>query len=517
MKKTILFVFIFISILSAQDSLYLVNTLVGKTQNRLIGAKAAGDINGDGYDDLVVSFTDSVKIYLGNERFALKAAYAYGNNNGFVLCPGDVNNDGYADLLLGYKRFETGTDGHISNINLFFGGSDGLDSCKTFDYGVSLWDQILSKNVEPIGDVNGDGFNDFAISSPYNWSNGISYVFLYLGGDSISSQPFVTLTNYLNNHSLGIFGESVCGIGDVNRDGFDDILVGDPGYDDTLYAESSGAAFLYYGGAEMDSIADSLLTFNDEYFGSNIKNLGDINDDGSTDFAVTGYDSCVIFLGLDSMIITRFYNPSHGIGGNGDINNDRISDFIIGYIKGEKGDSSGMECFLGKKDIDLIPDYYANEEQKYSSYAIYTDFIGDFNGDGYDDIFVVASTFRKNDQEIGKLYVYSIKKINGIKEVKSHGIDGFQLLPGSPNPFNNRILIPFQLKTTSEIQIDIYDIRGRLIKTLFSGKKTVGVHRLSWDGKTNSGQEAASGLYFVVLKLNNTNLNMYTRKIVLLK
>ena len=88
MKIILCFLSLFISASFAQDSLYCVNTLVGDSVNKIIFAKGAGDINGDGYDDLVVSFSDSVKIYLGNDRFELKPAYSYGNNNGFVLCPG---------------------------------------------------------------------------------------------------------------------------------------------------------------------------------------------------------------------------------------------------------------------------------------------------------------------------------------------------------------------------------------------------------------------------------------------
>ncbi|RMD91698.1 MAG: T9SS C-terminal target domain-containing protein, partial [Calditrichaeota bacterium] len=152
-----------------------------------------------------------------------------------------------------------------------------------------------------------------------------------------------------------------------------------------------------------------------------------------------------------------------------------------------------------------------------SLFSQYTDFIGDFNGDGYDDIFVAAPTFRQNDEEIGKLYVYSINKVNGIKEIKNNVINGFKLLPCFPNPFNNRTIIPFKLITSSEVQIAIYDICGRLIKTLFSGQKRAGMHKITWNGKTNAGKEAASGVYFVVLKHKNSNLNIYSQKIVLLK
>ena len=502
----------------AQDSLYCVNTLVGDSVNKIIFAKGAGDINGDGYDDLVVSFSDSVKIYLGNDRFELKPAYSYGNNNGFVLCPGDVNGDGYADLLIGEKRFETGTHGHISNINLFFGSEDGMDTCKTFGYEVSLWDQIFSKNVEPIGDVNGDGFTDFAISSPYNWGNGISYVYLYLGGDSISSEPFATFTNYMTEHSLGTFGESVCGIRDVNADGFDDILIGDPGYDDTLYAESSGAVYLFYGGAEMDSVADSILTGNKEdNFGYDIDNLGDINGNGHQEFAISelGY---VYFYEFPNGIF-RIYDYLN-IGGGGDINNDGYNDFLLGNIQyiNENGVMvGGAFLFYGSAEQDTIFDSKLEGETQWSDFSRELDIFGDFNKDEYDDFYILAPLYPDDQNEKGKLYLYSYKKINGIKDTKNTVMNTFRLFPGYPNPFNSRTIIPYYLKTTSAIKAEIYDIGGRLIKSLYSGQKPAGRHQLAWNGKTNSGSAAASGIYLIVIKQGKNNTNILSNKIVLIK
>ncbi len=510
MKYFFLSILLFCAAAFAQDSLYLVNTLTGDTDNRLFFVKPAGDINGDGYADLAFFYDDYTCLCFGNSNFELNNDLII---NRLLTFPGDINDDGFDDFLF-YKR------NHNDYIKVFLGyGGCEIDTIGTLVYSQKYYNENLSINVDLIGDVNGDGYDDFAISSIYNWDNGISYVYLYLGGDSISSQPFVTFEHspWIDPSSEGTFGDGVTGIGDQNNDGYDDLLISDPANNGV--AGDSGRVYLYYGGTEMDSIADTIFTFKDIQFGSNVKNLGDINNDGSTDFAVTSYDSCVIYFSFDSILTTRFYGSGigHGIGGNGDIDNDNISDFILGYIKGKEKDYSGMECYTGNQKIDLAPDYYAAEEQENSSFAQYTDFIGDFNGDGYDDIFVVANTFRKNDIEIGKLYVYSYKQVEGIKETKNKVIDDFQLFPNYPNPFNNRTIIPFKLKTLSEIQIAIYDIRGRLIKTLFSGSKPAGRHKIVWNGKTDSGKEAASGVYYIVLKQNNTNLNMYTQKIVLLK
>ena len=518
MKKTILFSFILISFLTAQDSLYLVNTLTGDSVNKIIYAKGAGDINGDGYADLVVSFTDSVKIYLGNAQFELKPAYTFGNNNGFVLCPGDVNNDGYTDLLIGDKRFGTGTHGHISNINLFFGGTDSLDSCTTFGYEVSLWDQVFSRNVDPLGDVNGDGYNDFAISSPYNWDDGISYVYLYLGGDSISSQPFVTFEHspWIDPSSEGTFGNGVTGIGDQNNDGYDDFLISDPANNGV--AGDSGRVYLYYGGTEMDSIADSIFTEDKgRSFGYYIDNLGDINGDGLDAFAISEPGYIYFFKLTDEIFgIHGFLNA----GGGGDINNDGYNDFLLGdiqYINENDVMVGAAFIYYGGAENDTVYDYKLEGETQWSDFSRELDIIGDFNKDGYDDFFILAPLYPDDQNETGKFYLYSYKNKTSIDNSDNNIIRNFELLQNYPNPFNNTTAIPFFLNRASKININIYDIRGRLIKTLFSGSKPAGRHKIIWNGKTDSGKEAASGVYFMVMRQIDKPERTQSKKILLVK
>ena len=517
-KKILLF--ILLSTFSyAQDSLYLVNALVGDTINKIIYAKGAGDINGDGYADLVVSYTDSVKIFLGNENFELIPDYSFGNNNGFVLCPGDVNNDGYADLLIGEKKYSTGFYDHISNINLFFGGNT-LDSCKTFSYSVKYLDQVFSKQVEKIGDVNGDGYNDFAISAPYNWSNGISYVFIYLGGDTISSEPFVTFTHspWNNPNSESTYGTTLSGIGDVNNDGYDDILIGDPGYADTVGATSSGRVYLYYGGAEMDSIADTILVNNNEIrYGWNVVNVGDLNNDNIADFVISGYNSLDIYLGLYGKLIriSPFYGSSHGISG-GNINNDLYNDLLIGeQIKNEIDEWIGkVSCYIGSIDFDSTPDYTIISERPYTQFADNLDFISDFNGDDYDDFVVVAQAYPDYENQIGKLYLYSYKNYTSIDKRENSNNKEFKLYQNYPNPFNPTTVISYKISKPVSVQIKIFDINGKLVRTLLNKKQNSGNYDIIWDGQNDKGVNVSTGVYFCQLIAED---NILSKKMLLLR
>jgi hypothetical protein len=509
MKKITLCLILFIGTSLAQDSLYLVNTLVGDTLNRLNNAKAAGDINGDGYADLAVMFEDSTYIYFGNPTFELEPDLSIYHGLSF---PGDVNNDGFADFLFIKQEWIEGFK--HNKIFLGYGGVD-IDTSGYLLYEQQYWGESFSSQVDPLGDVNGDGYNDFVIASPYNWSDGISRVYLYLGGDTISSEPEVVFTS--ESGHLDFFGHAVTGIGDQNNDGYDDFLISAP--NEPFVDSTISIVYLYYGGSEINSSADSILTFSDREFGFNLKNVGDINNDGSKDFAITSQAKCIVYLNFDSIMTTHFYGSGHGLGGNGDVNNDGIMDLLIGdpSYKDTTNFIGRFDTYIGKNNFSFIPDYINIGEQYGSLFSQYIDFIGDFNKDGYDDIFVVATTFREEDKEIGKLYLYSYKKYTGIETPQNQVIRKFELLQNYPNPFNNTTVIPFYITTFSEIKIDIYNIQGRIIKTIFKGKKAAGMNKVSWNGKTNNGANAASGVYFVVLKQSVNNINSQSQKIILLK
>jgi hypothetical protein len=72
----------------------------------------------------------------------------------------------------------------------------------------------------------------------------------------------------------------------------------------------------------------------------------------------------------------------------------------------------------------------------------------------------------------------------------------YQLLQNYPNPFNASTQICYLLSSASEVLISIYDVSGRLVRTLVMGYREAGQHVIRWDGHTNTGQNAGSGLYF---------------------
>ncbi|MFC1717177.1 FlgD immunoglobulin-like domain containing protein [Candidatus Poribacteria bacterium] len=104
----------------------------------------------------------------------------------------------------------------------------------------------------------------------------------------------------------------------------------------------------------------------------------------------------------------------------------------------------------------------------------------------------------------------SNKKITRLGQIKQA-----QLLQNYPNPFNPDTWIPYQLAKDSEAAITIYDAAGQVVRILDLGRRKAGYSTIHWDGRNDSGQPLASGLYFYVLKANDKFSD--TKKMVLLR
>ncbi|NOZ61693.1 MAG: T9SS type A sorting domain-containing protein, partial [Calditrichaeota bacterium] len=92
------------------------------------------------------------------------------------------------------------------------------------------------------------------------------------------------------------------------------------------------------------------------------------------------------------------------------------------------------------------------------------------------------------------------KKSTSVEIEKQQSEKKFSLRQNFPNPFNPTTEISFYLRKSSKVQIVIFNVLGEKIRTLFHGEKSTGWHRVSWDGKDESGNPAASGIYFYQLK-----------------
>jgi hypothetical protein len=241
------------------------------------GVANVGDLNGDGYQDLVVdsnpqSGPEHAYIYFGGPSFdtipdvTLESQYP---NFGVGSRAGDVNGDGFDDIMAYCSNSEIGF------VSVFYGGSP-LDTVPDL--------RLHGKTGEafgwtrcPAGDLNGDGYDDLLIGAYMASNGGKAYVFF--GGNPMDTIPDLILRTNADH----AFGMAVAGLGDVNGDGYPDIGVGDP-----WKASCTGKAYIYFGGPDVDRIPDLILTggYAHSHFGGDIGG-GDLNGDGYAEIAVS--------------------------------------------------------------------------------------------------------------------------------------------------------------------------------------------------------------------------------------
>jgi hypothetical protein len=280
---------------------------------------SAGDVNGDGYADVIVGAPaydageideGAAFVFLGSvsgigqgdtatARAQLESDQAGARLGTSVSSAGDANGDGYADVIVGAIRYDAGeTDEGAAFV--FLGSTSGIGDGHAASAHVQLEsDQAgayFGASVSSAGDVNGDGYADVIEGAVYydagESSEGAAFVFLGSSsgiGDGHAASANARLESDEEGAELGI---SVSSAGDVNGDGYADVIAGAWLYDNGPY-DNTGAAFVFAGSAA--GIADGhaadaharLNSYNDWIlFGSSVSSAGDVNGDGFSDVIV---------------------------------------------------------------------------------------------------------------------------------------------------------------------------------------------------------------------------------------
>ena len=222
-------------------------TLVGPDITSSFGAAVgAGDVDGDGYADVIVGAPDAnagagaVHVYLGGPTMLARKPsttiagpdVAFGGFGSVVAMAGDVNGDGFADVLVGAPE----SISKSGRAYLFLGGSSGLPLLPNARFDGATAGDSLGASVAGVGDLDGDGFADIAIGSPGIGAS-LGRVDVYRGsatGIDLVSRRTLTAPDGEN------FGAAIGGTGDTDGDGFADLIVG---------ARGANHAYVFRGGA----------------------------------------------------------------------------------------------------------------------------------------------------------------------------------------------------------------------------------------------------------------------------
>ncbi|WP_295627369.1 FG-GAP-like repeat-containing protein, partial [uncultured Nitrosomonas sp.] len=425
---------------------------------------SAGDMNGDGFDDVAIS-TTYFREYSGNSYivFGMESGFSASSNlggfragsNGWskntVDGVGDVNGDGFDDVIVVTETDNFYGDTVVNDTYVIFGKASDLDRSNGFSLEAGL-----DVQASGAGDVNGDGLGDLIIGAPLNDSySGSSYVVFgnSSGFDATMDISGLDGTNGFRLDGiaeLNLSGYSVDGAGDVNGDGFDDVIIGASSVDSNGFHIGSG--YVVFGKASGFSAAMSLSALD----GSNgfrldgavmdrsvVRAAGDINGDGYSDVLVSGRSSgsYVVFgkaAGFDATMDLSDLDGSNGfhldgagqvISANsaGDVNGDGFDDVIIGNSRGDSngedsgssyvmfGKTSGFDAEIKLSDLDSTNSIRLNGVAAGDRSGHSVSSAGDVNGDGFDDLMLAATGTDWNTHNSGSVYViFGASQFNGV-------------------------------------------------------------------------------------------------------
>ena len=411
---------------------------------------SAGDINGDGYGDVIVG----AEFYSNGENSEGAAFVFTGSSTGLSNFPGwsfesnqaeaifgssvstagDVNGDGYSDVIIGAKQFDNGQNNEGTAF-LFYGSSSGLSINIGWTGESNQTAALYGSSVSTAGDVNGDGYSDVIIGSP-NFNNGQineGRTFVYYGSASgLSNVNWSTESNQVS----AWFGYSVSSAGDVNGDGYSDVIIGSPFYDNGENDE--GRVYVFHGSASGLSL--SVNWTNDinnvgANYGYSVSTAGDVNADGYSDVIIGApfysngqtYEGAVIVYNGSSTGLSavphKFFqsNLENAYDGKcvsfaGDVNGDGYSDVIIGDPHPAIV-SNGVVYLIYGSESGLVNygDWRKQGEQLYSHYGTSVSSAGDINGDGYTDIIIGSPGFDNGQNEEGKTFVFYGNRKTGVR------------------------------------------------------------------------------------------------------
>lgn len=405
--------------------------------------RTAGDVNGDGYADIIIGHdaydngqTDEgrVVVYHGSAvglsaspNWMVEGNQISANLGNTVSTAGDVNGDGYADVIVGARFYDNG-QADEGRAYVYYGSATGLNTSANWTVESDQISANFGQSVSTAGDVNGDGYADVIVSA-YAYDDGQTdegRAFVYQG----SATGLSTYANWSaeSDQVSALFGRSVSVAGDVNGDGYSDIIVGAHLYDNDQADE--GRAYVYHGAAVSLSPSGPNWYSPQSYdsFGYSVSTAGDVNGDGFADVIVgaplhdngeVNEGQAYVYYGSNTGLSS---NPSWSaesdqasanfgwsVSAAGDVNGDGYADVIVGaplYDNDQTDEGRAYVYYGSSTGLSSIPNWIAEGGQDGAQFGAAVGAAGDVNGDGYADVIVGAPTHDNGQVDEGRAFIY---------------------------------------------------------------------------------------------------------------
>jgi hypothetical protein len=358
---------------------------------------------------------------------------ANGDEMGYAVgTAGDVNGDGYDDFVAGAPGDNLLVNGvyREGTVSLFYGGPAGLASLPDWEYGSQQQGSRLGAAVASAGYVDDDPnaekrFADLVVGAP-DYKNGITKVgaamVFYGSAGGLGAAPDWTYVSPQRDSKLG---NAVAGGGNLNGDGYDDLIVGAQWYSDTLSKE--GAALIFYGSEDGLPDAPDLVLPGGQAgagLGSAVAGGGDVNGDGYHDvlagapFYNGGQGAVFLYLGgpegLETTPAWTAYGEEAGarlgwaVTWAGNLNGDAYDDLVVGAPGDVLRVNVGtLYVYYGSPTgPGPEPDLVVRVGQTVSGFGASLARAGDMDGDGFEEVLAGASLWTDDQKEEGGAFLY---------------------------------------------------------------------------------------------------------------
>lgn len=352
---------------------------------------------------------------------------------------GYINDDTYMDFIVGAPAYN-GDQAGEGAVYVYYGSPTLPSTTPDWRQEGNLPNISFGASVAGAGYLNADDYADIVVGAPQYSTDTLSNAgafYIYYGSadgpvDTLAGEPWD-----IGQELAGKLGSSVAIAGDVNGDGYDDVLVGEPYANNDILLDT-GKVYLYLGGAERVDYAPS-WSFTDSGFrggdklGSSVAGAGDLNGDDCPDVAIgaPGYNAdglpdagrVYVFFGCQEGTLGGLnavpdwqYSPpkeysgfGNAVNGGGDTDLDTFDELLVGAheFDDEQANEGAVFAFFGNPSgiLDLrVWQVEGNKNDTEFGYAV--DGAGDTDGDGLGDVVVGAPEFRVNEVIKGAAFLY---------------------------------------------------------------------------------------------------------------